>query len=111
MPSVGRYSSANCRGIGRADPANSVISEPEIAGVFPGRPTGADLAALPAVLHLNDRQRDVLIEHLPDAANVAAGGLFFGQFIGDRPFSWPSALIGIGLWATLLIVSLLLARR
>ncbi len=72
---------------------------------------GMAFAADPDVLHLNDRQRSVLIEHLPDAANIAVGGLLFGQFVAGRPFSWPLAVVGVCAWAVLLGVSLLIARR
>ena len=63
------------------------------------------------MLQLTNRQRTVLIEHLPDAANVAVGGMFFGQFVADRPFSWVVALTGLVLWTTLVTLSLFLARR
>ncbi len=63
------------------------------------------------MLHLNERQRAVLIEALPDTANVTAGGLLFGQFVSDRPFSVLLALVGLASWAALLVLSLFLSRR
>lgn len=63
------------------------------------------------MLELNREQRAVLADKLPDAASVAAGALVFGQFLGDRPFSPGLALVGIGVWASLIVFSLALARR
>ena len=58
---------------------------------------------------LNRRQRAVLTDKLPDGANLAAGALVFGQFLGDRPFSVRLASIGVGLWVILIAVSVILA--
>ena len=63
------------------------------------------------MLELNERQRAVLIAALPNTANVAAGGLIFGQFVSDRPFSVALALTGIAAWAALIGWSIFLARR
>ena len=63
------------------------------------------------MLEWNKEQRRVLIDKLADAANVAAGGLLFGQFLSDRPFSTVTALCGIGAWVLLMGWSLHLARR
>ncbi|MGE0394982.1 MAG: hypothetical protein AB7I25_09075 [Vicinamibacterales bacterium] len=68
-------------------------------------------ATSPVVIRLSQRQRLILIELLPDTANVAVGGLFFGQFMAEREFSWLAALTGVVLWGTLVSASLLLARR
>ena len=46
------------------------------------------------MLWLDDRQREMLADKLPDAANLALGALFFGQFLSDRPFSRALALSG-----------------
>jgi hypothetical protein len=34
------------------------------------------------MLGLRQAQRTVLVEKIPDLANLAAGGLIFGQFVG-----------------------------
>jgi hypothetical protein len=44
------------------------------------------------MVHLTGRQREVLLSALPNTANVAAGGLVFGQFVSGRPFS----LVAVG---------------
>jgi hypothetical protein len=53
----------------------------------------------------------MLIDKLPDAANVALGALVFGQFLSDAPFSWSVAAVGIALWVGPVGWSLLLGRR
>jgi len=44
----------------------------------------------------------MLMDKLPDAANLALGGMVFGQFLGDRPFSPSLAAIGVAAWLALL---------
>ena len=58
---------------------------------------------------LNRRQRAVLSDKLPDVANVAAGALVFGQFLGGRPFSLRLAVVGFALWILFVVCSVLLA--
>jgi predicted acyltransferase len=47
-------------------------------------------------------QRRVLVAHLPELANVAAGSLLFGQFLSERPYSVSLALLGVGVWVVLI---------
>lgn len=63
------------------------------------------------MLQLRERQRAVLIEKLPDLANVAAGALIFGQFLGERPISPVIGLTGLGLWFVLTGFAMVLARK
>jgi hypothetical protein len=63
------------------------------------------------VLDLNPRQRTLAADKLFDAGNVAAGGMIFGQFLADRPFSVLLAVTGLGIWLTFFIVSVLLEGR
>ncbi len=63
------------------------------------------------MLDLTPEQRHMLIDKLPDAANVALGALVFGQFLSDAPFSWSVAAVGIALWVGPVGWSLLLGRR
>ena len=46
-------------------------------------------------------RRQMLVDKLPDAANLALAGLLFGQFVGSRPFSLAVAVAGVITWATL----------
>ena len=39
------------------------------------------------MVRFTQEQRQMLIDKLSDAANLALGALVFGQFLGDRPFS------------------------
>ena len=50
------------------------------------------------MLELRGRQRAVLVDKLPDLANVAVGAMSFGQFLSGQPFSFKLALAGIGVW-------------
>ena len=61
------------------------------------------------MLPLDDAQRALLTDKVPDAANLAAGALFFGQFLGDRPFSLTQALWGIGVWIAFMAFAIVLA--
>ena len=63
------------------------------------------------MLSLDDGQRQMLADKLPDAANLAIGALFFGQFLSDRPFSTTLAVCGSGAWLVLIIWAILLARK
>ena len=63
------------------------------------------------MLLLNDGQRALLADKLSDAANLAAGALFFGQFVGSRPFSLTLALCGLGSWVGLFAWAVVLARK
>ena len=50
------------------------------------------------MLRLRQRQREVLIDKGPDMANLAMGGLVFGQFLRPEPFSFPVAVAGLAIW-------------
>lgn len=61
------------------------------------------------MLKLKAEQRQVLVEKLPDVANLVVGALFLGQFLGERPFSLTLALSGIAAWMALMIFALVVA--
>lgn len=63
------------------------------------------------MLQLNRFQRAVLIDKLPDAANVGLGALFFGQFLGQREFSTAQAALGIAFWLVLLVCAVALGTK
>ena len=62
------------------------------------------------MLRLNRRQREVLIEKMPDVANLVAASTFLGQLLTDRPFSVRLAIVGIATWTLLWALTLLLAE-
>ncbi len=51
----------------------------------------------------------MLVDKLPDAANLAIGALVFGQLLGGELFSQWLALLGLGLWALFMTWAALLA--
>lgn len=63
------------------------------------------------MVRFTSEQRQMLIDKMPDAANLALGALVFGQFLGDRPFSAQVAAGGLSGWIGLLGYALLLGRR
>jgi hypothetical protein len=68
------------------------------------------------MLELRTRQREILIDKLPDVANLAAGALVFGQFIGSETFSPSTASVdilfgGIALFAGTITLYDYISRR
>ena len=51
----------------------------------------------------------VIVEKLPDLANLAAGVLVLGQFVGEEPASVWRMILGAALWTGLAGVTLLIA--
>ena len=66
---------------------------------------------LQTMLRLNERQREILIDALPDTANLALGGMLFGRAILGARFSWEWAVGGALTWLVLMAFSLVLARN
>jgi hypothetical protein len=62
------------------------------------------------MLRLKRRQRDVILDKLPDLANLIAGALIFGRFLSGGRFSLTVALAGFVLWAVSIAWTLWLAR-
>jgi Na+-transporting methylmalonyl-CoA/oxaloacetate decarboxylase beta subunit len=62
-----------------------------------------------AMLLLNRTQRAMLVDKLPDVANLAIGALSFGQFLADRPFSLTLGLCGLAIWVVLMAWAISLA--
>ena len=58
---------------------------------------------------MKPRQRELLLEKWPDLANLAMGGLVFGQFLSDEPFSIPVGLVGLAIWIAVMALALVLA--
>jgi hypothetical protein len=59
------------------------------------------------MLRWSRQQRVFVAETLRDVANIAAGALVFGQFLGDSAFSSALAVVGLGVWACLIGFALL----
>jgi hypothetical protein len=61
------------------------------------------------MLRLNRDQRAVVVEKLPDVANIDVGVLVFGQFVDERQVSIWLATAGLAIWAGLAAVTLFIA--
>ena len=63
------------------------------------------------MLLLNRAQRAMLVDKMPDVANLAIGALSFGQFLADRPFSFTLALGGAAIWVISMTWAIALANE
>ena len=63
------------------------------------------------MLRLKPRQRAVIVEKLPDLANLVAGVLVLGQFVGEDPASVWRLIMGVAVWAGLAGITLLIAAE
>jgi hypothetical protein len=61
------------------------------------------------MVRLNREQRMLLAETLRDIANIAAGAMVFGQFIGSQTLSYSIAAFGMGVWVALVTFAMVLA--
>jgi hypothetical protein len=61
------------------------------------------------MLRFKSGQRRILVDKVPDVANLVVGALFVGQVLTDRPFSIVLALFGITAWAALMGFALTVA--
>ena len=61
------------------------------------------------MLRLTSARRRVLVTHLPELANIAAGSLLFGQFLADRTYSVGLAVLGVAAWFGLMGIVFLFA--
>ena len=61
------------------------------------------------MLRLSRAQRMLLAETLRDIANIAAGAMVFGQFLGSQKFSFLIAAFGMGVWVALVAFAIVLA--
>ena len=62
------------------------------------------------MLRLRKRQRAILVEKIPDLANLAAAALIFGQFVSGQRFSLVIAVVGVLTWAGMIAWTLIIAR-
>ena len=63
------------------------------------------------MLRLKPRQRAVIVEKLPDLANIIAGVFVVGQFVGEEPASVWRVTMDVAIWIGLSGVALLIARE
>ena len=78
---------------------------------LPRTPLSRALQHSMPMLRLNSRQRVALGETSREFANLAAGALVLGQFLGSQRFSWWQMLAGFGLWLGMTGFGLLLLRE
>jgi len=64
-----------------------------------------------AMLRLNARQRVALGETFREFANLAAGALVLGQFLGSQPRSWWLMVAGVSVWLGMTGFGLLLLKE
>lgn len=69
------------------------------------------MSAESTMVGLTTEQRGMLLDKLPDIANLALGATVFGQFLSDQPFSFGVAALGMATWGLLFGGGLLLGRR
>ena len=61
------------------------------------------------MLRLSDARRLVLTQAFPAVGHLAVGGLVFGQFLRDQPFSIPLAVGGVVLWIVFVSFAVVIA--
>ena len=61
------------------------------------------------MLKLTDAQRTVLVQAFPAVGHLAVGGLVFGQFLRQQPFSMRLALVGIAIWFVAIAIAVIVA--
>ena len=61
------------------------------------------------MIRLKPRQQTMLIEKVPDFANLTFASTFLGQFLTDRPFSVGLAIVGLGIRTALAVFAFVLA--
>lgn len=63
------------------------------------------------MLRLTPRRRGMLVEKVPDLANLILASTFLGQFLMDRPFSIGLAGAGFLAWIALAVVAFVIAEN
>jgi len=53
----------------------------------------------------------MLIEKVPDLANLILASTFLGQFLEDRPFSAVLAIVGLTIWVGLAVLAFAVAEN
>jgi hypothetical protein len=60
------------------------------------------------MVRLNQKQRIALGETLRQVGNLSAAALVLGQFVGNRPLSWPVLVAGASAWVGFVAAGILL---
>src|SRR5438876_4624486 len=68
------------------------------------------ISRAPTMLRLTRERRGVLSDAFRELANLSAGALVLGQFVGQRPLSVVLVLVGITVWIGLIGAAVLLAK-
>ena len=61
------------------------------------------------MLRLKHQQRAVIVEKLPDLANIIAGVFVIGQFVGEQPASLWLVAVGLLIWLVFAVLTLVVA--
>ena len=68
------------------------------------------LASVKTMLRLKPQQRALLVDKVPDVANIIAGALVIGFFFGEPRASWPLLTAGLTIWLVVLGFALAIAE-
>ena len=63
------------------------------------------------MLRLTPQRRAMLVEKVPDLANLILASTFLGQFLTDHPFSIIPAIVGFLVWAGLAVFAFAVAEH
>jgi hypothetical protein len=63
------------------------------------------------MLRLKSTQRAVLVDKVPDMANIVAGAIVIGFAVGEPRLSWPVFIGGIAFWAAAIMFVLAIAEN
>jgi len=61
------------------------------------------------MLRLTSGQRAVLVDKLPDIANLVAGAVIIGFVLGEPAASWPVVIGSFAVWAGVIVFALVIA--
>lgn len=61
------------------------------------------------MVKLTDGQRAVLVQAFPAIGHLAVGGLVFGQFLREQPFSVGWAIVGFAAWTLAVTLAVVIA--
>jgi hypothetical protein len=67
------------------------------------------MGAICSAIRSSRPSHPIVVQAFPAVAHVAVGGLVFGQFLRDRPFSIGLALGGVAVWVAFVTWAVVLA--